>query len=68
MQHCVDEGEAVIGGSRLEGLEHQLAPHRGTVDTLRGGFGRRLAAAPVIGCPREGQMRALEPSVDAREP
>jgi hypothetical protein len=28
MQHCVDEGEAVIGGSRLEGLEHQLAPHR----------------------------------------
>jgi hypothetical protein len=28
MQHGVDEGEAVVGGSRLEGLEHQLAPHR----------------------------------------
>jgi hypothetical protein len=28
VQRGVDEGEAILDGSRLEGLEHQLAPHR----------------------------------------
>ncbi len=28
VQRGVDEGETILGGSRLEGLEHQLAPHR----------------------------------------
>ena len=29
VQHRVDEGEEIAGGAPLEGLEHQLAPHRG---------------------------------------